>query len=73
VWTVGSEFATLNDGSGGIAFRFHARDLNLVMAPSAPGDARMCQLVRQAGPVGDRRFEIEFRDPGVRAYSFTFG
>jgi thiol-disulfide isomerase/thioredoxin len=32
-WTVGSEFATLDDPSGRIAYRFHARDLNLVMAP----------------------------------------
>jgi hypothetical protein len=34
---------------------------------------RMYQLVRQAGTVGDRSFEIEFLDPGVRAYAFTFG
>lgn len=34
---------------------------------------RMYQLVRQAGPVTDRLFEIEFLDPGVRAYVFTFG
>jgi hypothetical protein len=34
---------------------------------------RLYQLVRQAGPVTDRTFEIEFLDPGVRAYVFTFG
>jgi hypothetical protein len=34
---------------------------------------RLYQLVRQAGPVADRAFEIEFLDPGVRAYVFTFG
>jgi hypothetical protein len=34
---------------------------------------RMYQLVRQARPVADRTFEIEFLDPGVRAYVFTFG
>ena len=33
----------------------------------------MYQLVRQAGPIRDRTFEIEFLDPGVRAFSFTFG
>jgi thiol-disulfide isomerase/thioredoxin len=37
---------------------------------SAP---RMFQLVRQRGPIRQRRFEIAFRDPGVRAYVFTFG
>ena len=34
---------------------------------------RLYQLVRQTGPVADRTFEIEFLDPGVQAYSFTFG
>jgi thiol-disulfide isomerase/thioredoxin len=34
---------------------------------------RMYQLVRQAGPVVDRIFQIEFLDPGLRAYVFTFG
>jgi cytochrome c biogenesis protein CcdA/thiol-disulfide isomerase/thioredoxin len=103
-WTVGSEFAALNETSGGITYRFHARDLNLVLAPSSQGSpirfrikiddtppgadhgfdvdaegwgsvqqARLYQLVRQVGPVADRTFEIEFFDPGVRAYAFTFG
>ncbi len=34
---------------------------------------RMYQLIRQPSPVGDRRFEIEFADPGVEAFVFTFG
>jgi thiol-disulfide isomerase/thioredoxin len=34
---------------------------------------RLYQLVRQPGPVGGRTFEITFLDPGVHAYSFTFG
>ncbi len=34
---------------------------------------RMYQLIRQAGPVADRTFRVEFLDPGVRAYVFTFG
>jgi thiol-disulfide isomerase/thioredoxin len=103
-WTVGPEFATLNEASGAVAFRFHARDLHFVLGPSAAGrpvrfrikidgaapgashgsdvdaaglgtvrEPRMYQLVRQAGPVVDRTFEIEFLDPGVRAYVFTFG
>jgi thiol-disulfide isomerase/thioredoxin len=37
-------------------------------------EPRLYQLVRQARPVADRIFEIEFQDdPGVRAYVFTFG
>ena len=104
VWSVGGEFATLDEASGGIAFRFHARDLHLVMGASSPGqpvrfrvkldgrapgdshgvdtdangagtvtEPRLYQLVRQTRPMMDRTFEIEFLDPGVRAYVFTFG
>lgn len=35
--------------------------------------SRLYQLVRQRGAVRDRRLEIRFLDPGVRAYAFTFG
>ena len=34
---------------------------------------RLYQLVRQSGDVADRTFRIEFLDPGVQAYAFTFG
>jgi len=34
---------------------------------------RLYQLVRQRGPVRERRFEIRFDAPGARAYAFTFG
>lgn len=34
---------------------------------------RLYQLVRQSAGVKARTFEIEFLDPGVRAYAFTFG
>jgi hypothetical protein len=36
-------------------------------------EQRLYQLVRQPRPIGDRLFEIEFLDPGVEAYVFTFG
>ena len=36
-------------------------------------EQRLYQLVRQTGDVGERTFEIEFLDPGVQAYAFTFG
>jgi len=103
-WTVGSEFAALNQAGGGLRYRVRARDLHLVLVPgspdrpvrfrvridgAAPGashgsdtdeqgfgsvrDGRLYQLVRQAGPVTERTVEIEFLDPGVRAYAFTFG
>jgi len=34
---------------------------------------RLYQLVRQKGDVRDRTFRIEFLDPGVEAFAFTFG
>jgi thiol-disulfide isomerase/thioredoxin len=36
-------------------------------------EQRTYQLIRQTGPIADRRFEIEFLDAGVEAYCFTFG
>jgi cytochrome c biogenesis protein CcdA/thiol-disulfide isomerase/thioredoxin len=34
---------------------------------------RLYQLVRQKGPVRERTFTIDFLDPGVEAFAFTFG
>jgi thiol-disulfide isomerase/thioredoxin len=34
---------------------------------------RLYQLIRQKDQVEDRTFEIEFLDPGVQAFAFTFG
>jgi len=34
---------------------------------------RLYQLIRQADPDAERLFEIEFLDPGVEAFAFTFG
>jgi thiol-disulfide isomerase/thioredoxin len=103
-WTVKKDTAELNKASGSITYRFHARDLHLVMGPAAPGtsvrfrvlidgqppsaahgidvdeqgygtvtEQRLYQLIRQPKPIADRQFEIEFLDPGVAAYAFTFG
>jgi hypothetical protein len=36
-------------------------------------EPRLYQLIRQKGQVVDRTFEVEFLDPGVHAYVFTFG
>lgn len=36
-------------------------------------DQRLYQLIRQPGPIADREFEIQFLDPGVEAFAFTFG
>ena len=36
-WTVGPELASLNAADGSIYYRFHARDLHLVLGPGADG------------------------------------
>jgi thiol-disulfide isomerase/thioredoxin len=36
-WTVGKEQAVLNEAGGGIVYRFHDRDLHLVLGPAADG------------------------------------
>jgi thiol-disulfide isomerase/thioredoxin len=36
-WTMDEQAVTLNEAGGQVAYRFHARDLNLVMGPAAPG------------------------------------
>jgi len=103
-WADGRQSAVATASGTKINFRFHARDLHLVLGPArggkpvryrvtidgqAPGadagvdiaangsgvvkEQRLYQLVRQKGPIRDRTFTIEFIDPGVEAFSFTFG
>jgi thiol-disulfide isomerase/thioredoxin len=103
-WTMQREALVLNQPGGRIAYKFHARDLHLVMGPGVRGNGlrfrvfldgqpagaahgsdvddqgngtvtepRMYQLIRQKHPIVDRQFEIEFLDPRIEAFSFTFG
>lgn len=103
-WTITNPYTVLNKPNGRIVYRFHARDVNLVMGPAAlktavqfrvlidgrpPAGAhgsdvdeqgngkvtqqRLYQLIRQSAEIADRQFEIEFLDPGVQVFSFTFG
>jgi thiol-disulfide isomerase/thioredoxin len=51
-WTIEDEAATLNTASGQIAGRFHARDLNLVAGPAAPGTPVRCRVLIDAQPTG---------------------
>ena len=103
-WTVKERAAVLNEANGKVVYRFHARDVNLIMGvpPGSqpvrftvkvdgkpPGPAhgtdiddqgngtaarqRTYQLVRLQTQIADREFEIQFADPGVEAFCFTFG
>jgi cytochrome c biogenesis protein CcdA/thiol-disulfide isomerase/thioredoxin len=51
-WTVGGEFATLNAAGGRIAYRFHARDLHLVLAPAAADQAIRFRVTLDGQPPG---------------------
>jgi thiol-disulfide isomerase/thioredoxin len=103
-WTIGRQATALQKAGGRIVYRFHARDLHLVMGPRAGGgpvrfrvlidgkppgaahgldvdaegngtatEQRLYQLIRQPQPIIDRQFEIEFLDPGMEVFAFTFG
>jgi thiol-disulfide isomerase/thioredoxin len=104
LWNVGAERSALQAAPGKVVFRFHSRDLHMVMGsakngshirfkvsldgatpgedhgvdsgPDGSGEVRgprLYQLIRQKMPAQDRTFEIEFLDPGVEVFSFTFG
>jgi cytochrome c biogenesis protein CcdA/thiol-disulfide isomerase/thioredoxin len=106
-WIIGEEKSVLDAAGGKITFRFHARDLHLVLGPGSDGkpvrfkvtldgqapdtshgmdtDAqgsgvvtsqRLYQLIRVGSPSAtqtDHTFAIQFLDPGVQAFAFTFG
>ena len=51
-WTVKKEAAVLNKPNGSIAYRFHARDLHLVMGPAAPGTSVRFRVLIDGQPPG---------------------
>jgi thiol-disulfide isomerase/thioredoxin len=51
-WTVGKEAVVLNHANGRIAYRFHARDLNLVMGPAARGTSVKFRVLIDGKPPG---------------------
>jgi thiol-disulfide isomerase/thioredoxin len=52
-WSVGDEEAVLEAGGGSIAYRFQARDVNLVLAPPAPGGSVRFSVLLDGGPPGE--------------------
>ena len=51
-WTVRERVVVLNKASGRIAYRFHARDLNLVMGPAARGTSVRFRVLIDGKPPG---------------------
>jgi hypothetical protein len=103
-WVISQRAATATAANTRLAYRFQARDVNLVMGPAVRGTAipfrvsldgqpatgahgtdvdaegngtvaeqRTYQLIRQPSPITERVVEIEFLDPGVELFCFTFG
>ncbi len=78
-WTIGAERASLQAASGKIAFRFHARDLHMVLSPgndpvrflvkldgAAPGDDCGVDVARDgSGVIREPRLYQLFRRKGV--------
>jgi thiol-disulfide isomerase/thioredoxin len=52
-WSVSEEAAVLQAGAGSIAYRFEARDLNLVLAPPASGAPVRFRVLLDGRPPGD--------------------
>jgi thiol-disulfide isomerase/thioredoxin len=64
-WTVGDQVATLNEPGGRITFRFHARDLNLVLGPQGDRDSvRFLELIDGKPPNGGRGLDVDERGNG---------
>jgi Thioredoxin like C-terminal domain len=51
-WTVHGQGVTADAADGRIAYRFHARDLNLVMGPATPGTSVPFQVLLDGQPPG---------------------
>jgi thiol-disulfide isomerase/thioredoxin len=51
-WTIGRRAAVLNQAGGRIAFRFHARDVNLVMGPRVRGQSVPFRVLVDGEPPG---------------------
>jgi thiol-disulfide isomerase/thioredoxin len=51
-WTVKNQAAVLNKPNGRIAYRFHARDLHLVMGPAEPGTSVRFRVLIDGQPPG---------------------
>jgi thiol-disulfide isomerase/thioredoxin len=51
-WTVKKEAAVLNRSHGRIAYRFHARDVHLVMGPAVPGTSVRFRVLIDGQPPG---------------------
>jgi thiol-disulfide isomerase/thioredoxin len=60
VWTIAGEYASLNDAPGSIAYRFHARDLHLVLSRPSQGHPIRFRVTIDGNPPGvDHGYDID--------------
>jgi cytochrome c biogenesis protein CcdA/thiol-disulfide isomerase/thioredoxin len=65
-WTVGKEDAMLNEPGGSIVYRFHARDLHLVLGPGMDGKpVRFRVTVDGAAPSDSHGTDVDAQGQGI--------
>jgi len=65
-WTIGREAIVLNKTNGRIVYRFHGRDLHLVMGPAAPGKSvRFRVLIDGQPPNAAHGVDVDDHGNGV--------
>lgn len=67
-WAIGRQAALLEEANGKIVYRFHARDLNLVMAPSSQGTPVHFRVLIDGRPPGAAR-GVDIDDQGYGSVS----
>jgi cytochrome c biogenesis protein CcdA/thiol-disulfide isomerase/thioredoxin len=65
-WTIGGERAVLNEKDGSIVYRFHARDLHLVLGPAPDGSpVRFRVTIDGAAPGAAHGVDVDLEGQGV--------
>jgi cytochrome c biogenesis protein CcdA/thiol-disulfide isomerase/thioredoxin len=65
-WTVDGEHASLNEKDGGIVYRFHARDLHLVLGPAADSRPIRFKVTIDGAPPGQNHgADVDAEGQGV--------
>ncbi|MGO4175964.1 cytochrome c biogenesis protein DipZ [Bosea sp. TAF32] len=67
-WTIGKEHAALEGPDGAITYRFHARDLHLVLGPGADGKPVRFRVMIDGAPPGvDHGIDVDAEGNGTVA------
>jgi Thioredoxin like C-terminal domain len=64
-WTIGKEHATLGAASGSVVYRFHARDLHLVLGPGSDGKPVRFRVTVDDAPGNNHGADINAAGEGV--------